>query len=203
MRTLLFCLTIVVCSSCKRNVKYIIQDEVFKIAIVRDDFVSLPTITNEVLKANIIEYATTPDRFGKREEKLVYMESFTSGDTIIYRFYSALGVAQFIWPSVSAIFKLDSIYIGYRNLDNSDFEMPIEAVVGILAIDYPSIRKAYGKYAERKDRQKHIDYLTDGYVQAAFGGRIGRVDIWTLKFVDGRLVSRSVYSEVYGSTIYF
>jgi len=164
--------------------------------------VSLPIITNEVLKANIIEYVMA-NYDNMSTKNLIYMESFISGDTTTYRFYSALDFRKFLWPSVSAIFKLDSIYIGYRNLNNSDFEMPIEAVVGILAVDFPVIKNAYAMHLERKEKQKHLDYSIEADIQAPFFGAIGSVDVWTLKFVDGRLVSRSVYSEVDGTTTYF
>jgi len=182
------------------------------ITIPENNFVGLPEITNEVLRASIIEYVTTPNSFGNTRRNLVYMESFISGDTTIYRFFDVFDMNLFVGlpnsknspnNNIMTILKLDSIYIGYRNLDNSDIAMSIETMVGILSKDFPEFKERYALYLYRKEYNKRMGLDNGAFPLGAFSTVLGRSDIWTLKFVDGHLVSRSAYLVLNSSTRYF
>jgi hypothetical protein len=158
---------------------------------IEDKYKYLPVMTNEVLKENIVEYVKT------NSQNLIILEFSLSHDTIIYTIYNALSMFAFVEPNVSAIIKMDSIYIGYRNLNVRDIEMPTKAIIDIL-MDYPLFRDCPDMFFRRKKQNESFESQNEDY--EIFVAVTGSVNIWTLKLIDGALVSRSVYSEYDGST---
>ena len=65
----------------------------------------------------------------------------------------------------------------------------------ILSNDYPSIEDDYALYLKRQKRNKRFGIDDEGFCLNAFYGTLGADDFWTLKFVDGTLVPKSIYSE--------
>ena len=188
MKKVFFYIIIFVCISCNtQKEKANITDKLF------------PVITNEILKENIIEYVKI-NHCKSSTKNLVYMEFSTSHDTKVYTICSALSMSKFVNPNVSSIIKMDSIYIGYRNLNNSDIEMSTKAIVNIL-MDFSLFKDNPDMYYKRKKQNKYFGNQNEDY--EIFIAVTGAVDIWTLKFVGDSLVSRSVYSEYDGSTRHF
>jgi hypothetical protein len=136
-------------------------------------------------------------------KNLIYLESSLSGEILTYKIMQAFDMGLFVGPNVMSIIKLDSINIGYRNLQINDIEMPIKSIVDVLSDNYPSFKVDYAEYLKRKKRNKRLGLHDEGFCTGSFNNITGSVDIWTLKFVGDSLVSRSVYSEFDGSTKYY
>ena len=95
--------------------------------------------------------------------------------------------------------RLDDIYIAYGisndiKTGNLDIQLPIKAIVDFMADDFPDYVLQYKEYLRRKSENSEDNrYPLWAFEFITFDG-----DEWTLKFVDGKLVSRRIKNAVPG-----
>lgn len=152
-----------------------------------------PEITNKQLRDNIVEYINKYNRKDMETlRNLIYIQKTTSEDTSSYRISNTC-MGELMTFNVNFMTKVSDIYIGYSDVQLNGIKMSIEGLVNFMKKDYPFLKEEYIEY---KQRLKEFPGDTGSYPTDAFDWWTLEGEAYRLKFVNDKLVEKTVIAQM-------
>lgn len=151
-------------------------------------------IANPVLEQSLQEYAA--DRVAEykalgnsnwKDGNVLELRYDKIGDTLIYQINQTdPGWIIFLDERPLLITKICEVYVACYDNKFAELQMPVSAIVAFFATDFPQCVSEYEDYLLRRKTESESEAST------AFSGGMYEGEYWILKFVKGKLVSKTI-----------